>query len=344
MILHCLYTVNEITGRESKASNISYVITPEDINLFFQRINTYTQYSALELLPIQEGTRVPSLYVLNVRRFMTRLKRTAPGPDGFPYWLWRDFAHHLAPVVTKLFNSSLRQQSVPLLWKLANISPIPKESPLSSCAQLRPISLTNIIMRLFKRLVCKLETSMEPRSVISMDQFAYKKHCNTTMALIKCQHNWLRWLDDDVDFARVLLFDFSKAFDTVSHKIVCEKLKATNLNPYIINWIISFLSNCKQGVIVDGKMTDYVNINRGVSQGTVLGPLLFSLMVNGIKLVGSNNGISKYADDINISVPVRRNSDTVLAEVKNLESRAANNRMSLNLSKMWEMLLRSRTT
>jgi len=79
---------------------------------------------------------------------------------------------------------------------------------------------------------------------------------------------------------------------------------------------------------VDGKITDYVDINRGVPQGTVLGPLLFSLMVNDIKLVDSNNGISKYADDITISVPVRRNSDTVLAEVKNLESWAANNRMS----------------
>ena len=180
--------------------------------------------------------------------------------------------------------------------------------------------------------------------MIRMDQFAYKKHCNTTMALIKCQHNWLRWLDDDVDFVRVLSFDFSKPFDTISHKIVCEKLKATNLNPYIINWIISFLGNRKQRVIVDGKITDYGDINRGVPQGTVLGPLLFSLMVNDIKLVDSNNGILKYADDITISVPVRKNSHTALAEVKNFENWAANNRMSLNLSKTWEMLLRSRTT
>ena len=59
-------------------------------------------------------------------------------------------------------------------------------------------------------------------------------------------------------------------------------------------------------------------------KGTVLWPLLFSLMVNDIKLVDSNNGISNFADDITISVPVRRNSDMALAEVKNLESCAAN--------------------
>ena len=81
-----------------------------------------------------------------------------------------------------------------------------------------------------------------------------------------------------------------------------------------------------------------------MSQGIVLGSLLFSLMVNDIKLVDLNKGISKYADDITITVSVRRNSDTALVEVKNLENWTVKDRMSLNLSKTWEMLQRSRTT
>ena len=91
-------------------------------------------------------------------------KRTAPGPDEFRYWLWRDYAHHLAPVIIKIFNSSLGHQVAPTLWKLANVSTIPKESPLSEYNQLRPISLTNIIMRIFERLVCTNELSPNLKS------------------------------------------------------------------------------------------------------------------------------------------------------------------------------------
>ena len=75
-------------------------------------------------------------------------------------------------------------------------------------------------------------------------------------------------------------FDFRKAFDNVPHDILCLKLKRLSVNPYIVNWIINFLSKRQQRVVVDGIITNYVDINRGVPQGTVLGPILFSIMVN----------------------------------------------------------------
>ena len=71
---------------------------------------------------------------------------------------------------------------------------------------------------------------------------------------------------------RVFSFYFSKAFDTVSNYIVCNKLKAIDVNPYITNWIISFLTNRQQRVVVNGKSTEFVSVNRGVPQGTVMCP------------------------------------------------------------------------
>ena len=303
-------TVNRITGRTSKSDNISATIDPSVINTYFQNVNTDSQYIPPRLLTIPQETRIPKIDIQTVKSFMMKQKRTSPGPDRLPYWLWKEYANYLAPVLTYVLNLSLHDQCVPSLWELANIRPIMKESTLSDCSQLRPISLTNIIMRLFEKIVFQEEIEEYSKSIISNDQFAYKKGSNTTAALIKCQYRWLKWLDEDADFIRVLSFDFSKAFDSVPHNVVTERLKQTNLNPYIINWIISFLTNRKQRVVVDGFITEYANINRGVPQGTVIGPFLFSLMVEDIKpKQPETNKLIKFADDMTVSAPVRSNKD-----------------------------------
>jgi len=102
--------------------------------------NTDCTYEAPVPLEIPVGTRIPIVDENPVRKLLTHQKRTAAGPDEFPYWFWCDYSHHLAPVITAIFKSSLSHQAVPTLWKLANVSPIPKESPLTECNQ-----LTNLI-------------------------------------------------------------------------------------------------------------------------------------------------------------------------------------------------------
>jgi hypothetical protein len=121
-------TVNRITGRKSKNSNITSVIDPQHFNSYFKNVNTNENYISPQLIPIPVGTRVPTIDEHTVISFLSNLKRTAPGPDGIPYWLWKDFAQPLAPIITKVFNLSI--QCVPLIWKLANVNPLPKESPL----------------------------------------------------------------------------------------------------------------------------------------------------------------------------------------------------------------------
>ena len=339
--------VHKITGRKRGSQNVSSILSPSAINQYFKEINTDPAYSIPHRIPIPPGTRVPALEVHTIQRFLARQKRTAPGPDGLPHWIWRDFSHLLAPVITKLFNRSLQEQFVPCPWKLANVTPIPiKESPFTNCNQLRPISLTNIIIRLFEKLILKFELFHILKLLIRPDQFAYKENSNTTMALVKSQHYWLKWLDGNANFVRVLSFDFSKAFDTVSHYILSDKPKATDINPYVINWILDFLSQRKQRVVVDGITTEFIDINRGVPQGTVLGPILFSLMVNDIQLADPRrNLLVKFADDITISIPVSNDStDATINEVNSIRDWAASNRMTLNLSKTWEMLIHGKTT
>ena len=104
------------------------------------------QYSMPELVPIPEDTRVPTIDEETVLQFLLKQKRTASGPDKFPHWFWRDFACYLAPVITKLFNWSLKNQMVPTSWKLADLTHSPKKSPVTTCSQLRPISILLLIL------------------------------------------------------------------------------------------------------------------------------------------------------------------------------------------------------
>ena len=340
-------TANRITGRKTQGTLVSSVISPNVINTYFQTINIDDEYEAPTRLQIPAGTHLPTVNECDVRNLLSHQKQTASGPDEFPYWLWRNYFHHLAAVITKIFNCSLRHQTVPSLWKLANVSPIPKESPLTECNQLRPISLTNIIMRIFECLICKQEVSPILKSAIGPDQFAYKKGHNTTMALIKCQHFWLERLERDAAFVRAFSFDFSKAFDSVSHCILFSKLALHDINPYIKNWIISFLCDCRQRVVLDGVVTSFLNVNRGVPQGTVLGPLLFSIMVNDIKLVSPKTLLIKYADDITANVPFTTGSnltDSSHCEVENIKRWADKNLMTLNMKKTFEMVVKGKTT
>ena len=337
--------VNNITGRKEKNSSpVSSLIDPNVINAYFQTINTDPNYSAPQLLEIPEGTRIPFLSIDIVYNFLRKQKRSSSGPDDLPYWFWKTYAAELAPAITKIFNVSLKVGKVPEVWKRANIVPIPKENVINSSSELRPISLTDIIMKLFERCIYKNEIADVIYYSIDSDQYAYKVGHNSTMALIKCQHTWLKGLDNGAKYVRVLSFDFSKAFDSVPHDILFEKVKKLPFNPYIINWMIDFLKHRKQRVTVDGITTEFFKINRGVPQGTVLGPILFSIMVNDIKPVNPINELCKFADDITVEASGYDEEDTGAEEVENMKLWSNENRMVLNMNKTYEMIVRGRTS
>ena len=95
-------------------------------------------------------------------------------------------------------------------------------------------------------------------------------------------------------------------------------MEKTNIKPYIINWIANFLSDRRPRVTVNGIETNYVEVNKGVPQGTVLASFLFSLMINDLTVKDpDNNLLVKFADDMTVSAPVKENYDTASAEVDN---------------------------
>ena len=173
-------------------------------------------------------------------------------------------------------------------------------------------------MILFERTMYRNELSQVMEDEIHKDQFAYRKNHSSTTALIKAQHTWLEWLDSCAKMIRVFSFDFKKAFDSVPHDVLCDEIKKLPINPHLINWMINFLKNRYKRVCVDGIKTEYLPINCGVPQGTVLGPLLFSIMINDIKTALDSNLLFKIADDLNLGVKVTNDNDTSVIEIENI--------------------------
>ena len=91
-------TVSMITGRQARNASVSSTIDPKTINLYFQSINIDDQYSSPEVFSIPDGTRIPTIEVHTVWKFLSTLKRTAPGPDELQFWIWRDYAYSWFPV------------------------------------------------------------------------------------------------------------------------------------------------------------------------------------------------------------------------------------------------------
>ena len=97
----------------------------------------------------------------------------------------------------------------------------------------------------------------------------------------------------------VIYMDFKKAFDTVPHKRLISKLNSLNISKEIVNWIEAFMSNRRQKVAVNGKESNWHDVTSGIPQGTVIGPLLFVLYINGLPDLAQSDTFL-FADDIKI--------------------------------------------
>ena len=166
--------------------------------------------------------------------------RKAPGPDSLPNWFLRDFAFALCDPLAWIFNSSIREGLVPKIWKKANVVAIPKIKPPKSVEQdLRPISLTSTISKVFESLVGKWMLDAIGDK-LDKQQFGAIKGRSTSHALVDIMHKWHKALDER-QAIRVVFIDYAKAFDHVDHPTVIKKLAVLGVPPIILRWIHSLL-------------------------------------------------------------------------------------------------------
>lgn len=332
--------VKSCSGKDTPTANNSPLLTdPNTVNSFFATISTDSNYNASSILDLRYNVDVPSSDYIpftdyEIEHYLRNLKNTSPGHDGIPSWVFKSCSFELASPVSYLINMSLSSGLTPSNWRISIITPIPKKNKPHSLSDYRPISVTPILSRLTEKLIVK--KWIKPIILSDptyLDQFGFKDTGSTTCALIKLFDYIVSSLDDrkclHVD---ALLIDYSRAFDVVDHLLVLNKINSLNLPTFIKNWINSFLTDRSQRVKSNDLLSNELPINRGIVQGSALGPFLFTIMISDLKTLSPLNDLVKYADDSTLLV--RSDSDvTIENENSNVKNWSAYNKLTINESK-----------
>lgn len=227
--------------------------------------------------------------------------KKATGLDGIPSRFVKDSASIIAGPISHIVNLSVIQGVVPDDLKSARVVPLYKKNDKTDVGNYRPVSILSIVSKVFERVIYdQLEEYLVQNSLLYEYQSGFRQGFSTDTCLIHLT-DYIRFQMDKGHYVGMVLIDLQKAFDTVNHSILLNKLKAMGLNEMSINWFTSYLSDRSQLVEISGKYSSSTTISCGVPQGSILGPLLFLIYVNDMSAVVENK-LLLYADDSAILV------------------------------------------
>ena len=224
---------------------------------------------------------------------------TAMGPDG----LTALHLKHLGPsgigFLTQLFNLSVSNADLPVIWKRASIIPILKPNkPPSLSTSYRPISLLSPSIKILERLLLPFLNASLPSS---SSQHGFKAAHSCTTALLPISTRVANGFNEEKPPTRTatVAIDISKAFDSVDHTLLIEQIMETQLESNIVRWIAAYLRGRTASCLFRSTKSPLRIIRSGVPQGSVISPILFNFFVSDLPHHASST--ESYADDIYVS-------------------------------------------
>lgn len=273
--------------------------------------------------------------------------KTSCGFDGISTKLIKTIKTALLSPLTTIINQMLNTGIFPDKLKVAKVIPIYKKDDETLFTNYRPISLLPAISKIFEKVIFKqLYAFFHEKKLFYNAQYGFRTEHSTEFAALELVDRVIVEMDK-MNTPISIFLDLSKAFDTLDHKILLEKLKYYGITGVAHKLMESYVTDRKQYVEIDGSKSNLLNVTTGVPQGSILGPLLFIIYINDIINSSKLFSFIIYADDTTLSttleIVIDHNYNNILESFINMELACINdwlkaNKLSLNTKKCKYMI------
>jgi hypothetical protein len=230
----------------------------------------------------------------------------AGGRSGLRNELVKHTSRSSAEVLAKYFNMLINTGFIPSAWRKAMIVPIPKKPRSSEISDYRPISLTEILRKIFERCILgQIVGKIEP---LDLAQGGFRRHRGTIEVIAAYNESIIQFQKRNRGTSPIVLFiDIKAAYDSVDHNILLTKLKQTGIDEYLLRTVQQLMVGISSRLLVNGLESREFLHEAGVLQGSIISPMLYSLYINDLarsvrEIVPGQQSIFMYADDVAILI------------------------------------------
>lgn len=271
-------------------------------------------------------------------------ERKSPGPDMISAKFIKIHYAIFAPLLTDVFNEMISTGNFPECLKVAKVIPIFKSGDPRELNNYRPISCLSVLDKILeKMLACRIMNYASHFGLIFSHQYGFRKGSGTLSATCDLVEGIYESLDAKRMVGAVFI-DLKKAFDTINHELLLEKLELFGIRGTTLTLLESYLTNRQQFVSIGNTISEIRTISSGVPQGSNLGPLLFLLFINDICKLNLKGEICLFADDTSLfykDVQYRNIQQQMDHDLNLLYDYFCANKLSLNLKKTKCMFIHS---
>lgn len=279
--------------------------------------------------------------IREVKKTIKELKpKKAPGYDNIQSEVLNHIADEISAPLAYIINKSIDKGYFPKSFKIGVVKPLYKGGDNTDIGNYRPISVISNVAKVYEKILkSRFAKFIDKYKILSDRQYGFRNGKSTEDAIAKLTQYVYTSMDSSTPCACIFL-DLAKAFDTVCHKKMFNKLQNYGFRGNVLNLIRSYFTDRRQHIKIDDKISHSRNINYGVPQGTVLGPIFFILYMNSILNLNIEGTMLSFADDT--AILYRSNSWTNLKsnmenDLKKIKNSFDFNLLTINYTKSFYM-------